>query len=103
MKISKKQQKIQEKITKLLLAGIPLTALIASAGCVNNDDEHLAACMPSSTSFSSTSAGCEKENDGHPAEKTLSKREIERIINATLNNGNNEYRYPEDDPRIIGR
>lgn len=33
MKISKKQQKIQQKINKLLLAGIPLTALIASAGC----------------------------------------------------------------------
>ena len=40
MKISKKQKKIQEKINKLLLAGIPLTALIASAGCGKKIENH---------------------------------------------------------------
>lgn len=33
MKISKKEQKLQAKIRKLLVAGVPLTVLLTAGGC----------------------------------------------------------------------
>ncbi|MBE6406723.1 MAG: hypothetical protein E7040_11990 [Lentisphaerae bacterium] len=38
MKISKKEQKLQAKIRKLLVAGVPLTVLLTAGGCVEESE-----------------------------------------------------------------